>query len=672
MIVLADGYWSALKGAKALAPEWRYGAHAHLTGEDVRRTLHDGLAERGAIARETGSIERAFATGIRTLEAIYEVPFLAHAAIEPPNATAHVRPDGVEIWAPTQMQGVLQREVASMLGLTPEQIQVHTTFLGGTFGRALEIDFVLQAVAAAKSAGRPVKLIWSREEDLRHDYYRPAVVSRLRAALGADGMPTAWEHRIVAPSISSRWALSSVRDGIDPLAVEGAVDLPYALGAQRVNYVMKNTPVPVGNWRSVGHGHNAYFVECFIDEIARTAGKDPLRFRQALLASRPRHLAVLEKAAAGAGWDDFRASGRYLGLALHECYGSIVAQAVELSTEGGKPVRIERVTCAIDCGVIVHPDAVVAQIEGGIAMGLSEALHGGIRIEGGSVTAELRCLSGARPCRDAESPRPPDRERRQDWRSGRSGRAAHRSRVGQRDLHGHRSPGPETADPVWLSLSGRGQMRAQRIRCRYWRLVGSLALFGLVLSAPSREATGADAEKGYQYILTKPYDAPSMTEAMLWDVWGVWPEPARTEAEHASPAERRRMIFSRYGLVEEQGRDLPVSFVRTPGGGLTENCLMCHAGKVAGKYIYGLGNSSFTGDALASDVALIDAAGKPAGGAGDLCLAGRLSCTAINQCSRGQQCVWHCSNSYDDAGQRPQPPGRSAVPSAASKPAYTE
>lgn len=242
VIVLADGYWSALKGAKALALEWNYGSHADLTGEAVRRTLHDGLAEQGAIARETGNVERAFASAARAIEAVYEVPFLAHAAIEPPNATAHVRQDGVEIWAPTQMQGALQREVAAMLRLTPEQIQVHTTFLGGTFGRALEIDFVLQAVVAAKSAGHPVKLIWSREEDFRHDFYRPAVVSRLRAALGPDGMPIAWEHRIVAPSISSRWAPGLVRDGVDPLAVEGAVDLPYAFGAQRIDYVMKNTP----------------------------------------------------------------------------------------------------------------------------------------------------------------------------------------------------------------------------------------------------------------------------------------------------------------------------------------------------------------------------------------------------------------------------------------------
>ena len=385
VIVLADGYWSALKGAKALSPEWSYGAHSGLTSEAVRQTLHDGLAEQGAIAWETGDVERASADATRTIEAVYEVPFLAHAAIEPPNATAHVRPDGAEIWAPTQMQGVVQHQVASMLGLTPGQIQVHTTFLGGSFGRALETDFVLQAVAASKSAGRPVKLIWSREEDLRHDYYRPAVVSRLRAALGADGMPIAWEHRIVAPSISSRFAPGEVRNGVDPLAVEGAVDLPYAFGAQRIEYVMKNTPVPVGNWRSVGHSHNAYFVECFIDEIARTAARDPLRLRQALLASRPRHLAVLEKAAAAAGWNEPRAAGRSLGLALHECYGSIAAQVVELATDGGKLVRVERVTCAIDSGVIVHPDTVVAQMEGGIAMGLSEALHGEIRIEGGSV-----------------------------------------------------------------------------------------------------------------------------------------------------------------------------------------------------------------------------------------------------------------------------------------------
>ena len=244
---------------------------------------------------------------------------------------------------------------------------------------------MLQAVAASKSAGRPVKLIWSREEDLRHDYYRPAVVSRLRAALGADGMPIAWEHRIVAPSISSRFAPGEVRNGVDPLAVEGAVDLPYAFGAQRIEYVMKNTPVPVGNWRSVGHSHNAYFVECFIDEIARTAARDPLRLRQALLASRPRHLAVLEKAAAAAGWNEPRAAGRSLGLALHECYGSIAAQVVELATDGGKLVRVERVTCAIDSGVIVHPDTVVAQMEGELQWASPKPCMASIRIEGGSV-----------------------------------------------------------------------------------------------------------------------------------------------------------------------------------------------------------------------------------------------------------------------------------------------
>ncbi|MEH2569612.1 xanthine dehydrogenase family protein molybdopterin-binding subunit [Bradyrhizobium sp. AZCC 2289] len=385
MIVLADSYWSALKGAKALSPEWSYGANANLTNEALRRTLHDGLGDKGATARTIGSVEAASAGATRNVEAIYEVPFLAHAPMEPMNTTAHIRPDGVEIWAPTQVQGRVQREVASMLGLTPEQIRVHTTFLGGAFGRRLETDFVLQAVAAARDAGRPVKLIWSREEDFRHDYYRPAAVSRLRAALDADGMPISWEHRIVAPSVSSRFEPDAVRNGIDPIAVEGAVDLPYAIKAQHIDYVMKNVPVPIGYWRSVGHSHNAYFVECFVDEIARATGKDPLRLRQELLVSRPRHLAVLEKAASAAGWNDPLAAGRYRGLALHECFGSVAAQVVEIATADGKPVRVERVTCAIDCGVVVDPDTVAAQMEGGIVLGLSEALHGDVRIEGGIV-----------------------------------------------------------------------------------------------------------------------------------------------------------------------------------------------------------------------------------------------------------------------------------------------
>jgi isoquinoline 1-oxidoreductase subunit beta len=379
VIVLADRYWTASKGINSLSPQWEPGLFAELNNDAVSRMLHAGLEQPVTVMREQGDIKRAVAAGKGTVEAVYEVPFLAHAAMEPLSATASVGADFVEIWAPTQIQGPAQQHVAQVLGLKPDQVRIHTTFSGGSFGRRLEDDFIVQAVRAAKTVKRPVKLIWSREEDFTHDFYRPAVVSRLRASLDGNGMPIVWEHRIIAP-VFPPGVPDDRANGND--TVEGAVNLPYSLPNQRIEFALKNTGVPVGDWRSVGHSYNAYFVECFIDELAHTTGLDPLAYRLALLRDQPRHRKVLNQAASAADWQEKPAPGRFRGLAMHDGYGSVVAQVTEVSVDD-KRLRVHRITCAIDCGIAVNPDTVVAQIEGGIAIGLSEALHGEAIIKDG-------------------------------------------------------------------------------------------------------------------------------------------------------------------------------------------------------------------------------------------------------------------------------------------------
>jgi isoquinoline 1-oxidoreductase subunit beta len=364
VIVLADRYWTACKGIDSLSPEWDAGPSVGLTNEHVRGMLHAGLEQPVTVAREHGDIKRAKTAAKTSIEAVYEVPFLAHAAMEPLSATARVDGDVVEIWAPTQIPGPTQQHVAQLLGLRPDQVHVHTTFSGGSFGRRLEDDFIVQAVTAAKAAKRPVKLIWSREEDFRHDFYRPAVVSRLRASLDTNGMPIVWEHRIIAPSFPPH-ALDDRSNGND--TVEGAINLPYMLPNQRIEFALKNTGVPVGDWRSVGHSHNAYFIECFIDELAHTADQNPLAYRLTLLRDKPRHCEVLNQAAAKAGWHEKASPGRFRGLAMHDGYGTVVAQVAEISITQDRRLRVHRITCAIDCGIAVNPDTVAAQIEGGVS-----------------------------------------------------------------------------------------------------------------------------------------------------------------------------------------------------------------------------------------------------------------------------------------------------------------
>lgn len=383
--VVADGYWPAKTGRDALTLTWDGGKNADNSSERITRELAGAVRTKGAVARHDGEGERALARGTR-VDAVYEVPFLAHATMEPMNCTAHVRPDGCDVWAPTQFQAAAQGTAAKITGLAPEKVRIHTTYLGGGFGRRAESDFIAEAVELSKAVGAPVKVIWSREDDVRHDFYRPATYNVLAASLGTDGMPIAFSHRIAGPSIMTRFFPQFVKNGLDPSNVEGSANTPYAIPNVHVEYVRRDVGVPVGFWRSVGNSQNAFIVESFIDELAHAAGKDPYEYRKSLLAKAPRHAAVLAMAAEKAGWGTPIAAGRSRGIAMHESFGSHVAEVAEVSVAPDGSVRVHRVVCAVDCGAVVNPLTVEAQMQSGIVFGLTAALYGEITIQhGGAV-----------------------------------------------------------------------------------------------------------------------------------------------------------------------------------------------------------------------------------------------------------------------------------------------
>jgi len=384
VIVVADSTWNARRGLLALQPEWAEGPNAGVDSAQIRAQLRAGLDGQAVPAHAQGDAPAHMQAAARSHEAVYEVPFLAHATMEPMNATAHVRADGADIWAPTQSQGPTRQFVAGLLGLAPEAVSVHTTFLGGGFGRRFETDFVGYAVEASRAVGAPVQVLWTREEDTRHDFYRPAATVRLRAALDAEGRPEAFHARVACPSILARAYPEGIENGVDSTAVEGLDDAPYAIAHQLVEYARVDTCVPVGFWRSVGNSQNAFVREVFMDELARAAGADPLDYRLALLAEKPRHAAVLKAAARLAGWGSAPAAGRHRGLALHESFGSIVAEVAEISIDDGA-LRVHRVCCAADCGTVINPDTVEAQLVSAIVYGLTAALHGEISVAGGRV-----------------------------------------------------------------------------------------------------------------------------------------------------------------------------------------------------------------------------------------------------------------------------------------------
>ena len=382
--VVADTYWHAFQGRKALEIEWDEGEATSLDSDGIRAMLARRAEQPAVEARKDGDAATALAGAARRVEAVYEVPFLHHATMEPMNCTAHVRADGCDVWAPTQNQTRAQEVTAELAGLPKETVRIHTTFLGGGFGRRLEPDFVSEAVRVSQAVGAPVKVIWTREDDVRHGFYRPASHNRFAAGLDGAGNPIAWSHRVVAPPILLKFG--PLEKGLDRTLVDGAQNLPYGIPNILVDQVAVDLlPIPRGFWRSVGISHNAFVTECFFDEVAAAAGKDPYQLRRALLADRPRHRRVLDLAADKAAWGTPLPAGRGRGIALAEWEPTVCAQVAEVTVESDGSVRVHRVVCAVDCGPTVNVGQIEAQMEGGIVYGLTAALYGEITIAQGRV-----------------------------------------------------------------------------------------------------------------------------------------------------------------------------------------------------------------------------------------------------------------------------------------------
>ncbi len=378
--VVATSTWAAIRGREALQVRFEGGPNASLDQAAVERLLSDPGA-KPQVVRADGDLEAALAAAPRRIEAVYQAPFLAHATMEPMNCTARVTAKGAEVWAPTQAPTWAQGEVAKALGLPEAAVTVRTTLLGGGFGRRAIPDFAVEAALIARAAGAPVQVVWTREDDMRHDLYRPASRHELRAGLDAAGTLVAWHHRVRSPSIAAQ--LFGGRAG-RPDVVEGAVAVPYAARAVLVDCVTPAVGIRVGWWRSVYSSQNAFAEECFLDECAAAAGRDPVAFRRALLERHPRLRGVVELAAQKAGWGSPLPAGRGRGLACHASFGSWVAEVAEVSVERGS-VRVHRVVAAVDCGHVVNPDTVEAQVESAMVYGLSAALRGEITLERGRV-----------------------------------------------------------------------------------------------------------------------------------------------------------------------------------------------------------------------------------------------------------------------------------------------
>ena len=383
--------WHARQAALAVAVDWQQRPLGALRSRAIEADLEAAVRSgEGHVFHETGNIAQAEATG-RQVEAWYRAPYLAHATLEPMNCTARVRDGRVEIWVPTQVPQMARAVAAQIAGVSPDRVMVNVTLLGGGFGRRLEVDYVAQAVRVAMDcAGAPVQLMWPREEDQTHDFYRPMQVALLRASIDGEGQVSSLRIKSAGDAVTPRWlargmpALSGPLDTPDKTTSEGLFDLPYSFAHQKMEHVATRMGVPVGFWRSVGHSHNAFFSESFIDELAAQAQQDPVEFRRTLLRHAPRHLAVLNLAAEKSGWGSARAIGRAHGVALHESFGTIVAQVAEVSLESGA-ARVHRVTCAVDCGIVVNPGIVAQQMEGSVVFALSAALYGRIDIEAGVV-----------------------------------------------------------------------------------------------------------------------------------------------------------------------------------------------------------------------------------------------------------------------------------------------
>jgi len=411
--VIAEGFTVATRALTALNVQWDAGPHATLSSPQVRDTLRTRAAERGGRTfRRVGNVDEALTTASMVVEATYDVPYLAHTTMEPPNCTVLARADGADVWVGTQVPTQARSAVSAVLGVPAESVNVHVELLGGGFGRRLEVDFIAQAAEIARALpGVPVQVIWTRENDVQHDFYRPACAAVLRGGLDAAGRVVAIDavaaSQPIVPAYGSRNGVALARFDVHKSSVEGLFDQPYAFPAVRVSHHAVSLPVPVGYWRSVGHSHNAFFLESFIDELAFAARQDPVEFRVALLLHHPQARRVLELAAERSGWRTApspSADGARVarGVALHRSFGSICAQVAEVSLSAAREIRVHRVICAVDCGVAINPDGIAQQMESGVVYGLTAALYGEIAIARGQV--QQRNFDGYRALRISECP----------------------------------------------------------------------------------------------------------------------------------------------------------------------------------------------------------------------------------------------------------------------------
>jgi isoquinoline 1-oxidoreductase beta subunit len=388
--VIAEHTWAAKSGAAALLLQWREGAGADYSTEAVVRELKSASLGPAGVARKDGDVAQGMAQAAKRIEAVYEQPFLAHAPMEPVNCTVSVRADACELWVGTQVPTRAVALAAAITGLPPARVTLHNFLLGGGFGRRLEVDFIGQAVRVGRLVDAPVKVFWTREQDIQQDMYRPYYYDTIGAGLDAAGRPLAWRHRITGSSIMARFAPPLYSKGVDADAVEVAAELPYRLPNQLIEFARKEPgAVPTAFWRGVGPGRSTFVVESFMDELAAAAGADPVRYRLDLLSGAPRARHVLEVAARAAGWPKSATTpavkGRGRGVSMMQAFGTFIALVVEVTVDGAGGVRVNQVTCAVDCGMVVNPDTVTAQIEGGVIFGLTAALYGEITIKDGRV-----------------------------------------------------------------------------------------------------------------------------------------------------------------------------------------------------------------------------------------------------------------------------------------------
>ena len=382
--VVGDHMWAAKQGLAALEITWNEGSNAAVSSADVWKQLRSASEQQGAVAKNVGDATKGLSEG-ELHEAVYELPFLAHATMEPLNCTVHVTPSSCEVWVGIQVLSRAQSTAAKAAGLPLDKVTVHNHLIGGGFGRRLETDFVEKAVLIAKQVDGPVKVVWTREEDIQHDIYRPVYLDRVSASL-SNGRIAGWKHRITGSSIIARWLPPAFQKGIDIDAIDSAADMPYDIENLRVEYVRNEPPaVPTGFWRGVGPNNNVFAIESFMDELANKLRADPVDFRRGLLGKTPRLKAALELAAEKAGWGTALPARTGRGVAVQTAFGSFIATVAQAQVDEHGGVHLQRIVSAVDTGIVVNPDTVIAQLQGGLVFGLTAALYGNISIERGRV-----------------------------------------------------------------------------------------------------------------------------------------------------------------------------------------------------------------------------------------------------------------------------------------------